>query len=180
MSFRTPTLCQSQLIKLLAGEKPNLMVVGDDDQAIYGWRGATLANILDFSKQYPGAEDVALIENYRSTQEILDAAYRLIQKNNPERLEHINKLDKQLHAKRGKGLAPSVRHFYSLSGELDVGPPKISPPGWPMAQTQPPSPYWRGATPSSKACTRHWSCTVWTTRSSVCRMIYTSSLPSAS
>jgi len=109
---------QSRLIDLLAGKQQNLMVVGDDDQAIYGWRGATLANILDFKKRYPAAEDITLIENFRSSQNILDAAYRLIQNNNPDRLEAMNKLDKRLVAHRGSGLDPTVRHFYTLAAEL--------------------------------------------------------------
>ncbi len=109
---------QSALVDLLAGEHQNLMVVGDDDQSIYGWRGATLANILDFKNRYPAAQDVTLIENYRSTQSILDAAYRLIQNNNPERLEVINKLDKRLHAQTNNGSAPIARHFYTLEAEL--------------------------------------------------------------
>ncbi len=116
--FQDTNPMQSALVDLLAGKHQNLMVVGDDDQSIYGWRGATLANILDFKKRYPKAQDITLIENYRSTQSILDAAYRLIQQNNPERLEVINKLDKQLHAQTNDGPEPMARHFYTLEAEL--------------------------------------------------------------
>jgi DNA helicase-2/ATP-dependent DNA helicase PcrA len=116
--FQDTNTMQSRLIDLVAAGHKNLMVVGDDDQAIYGWRGATLANILDFTKRYPTAKDITLIENYRSTQSILDSAYRLIQHNNPDRLEVTNKLDKRLVAKRGNGPAPAVRHFYTQAAEL--------------------------------------------------------------
>ena len=115
--FQDTNPMQSALVDLLASGHQNLMVVGDDDQSIYGWRGATLANILDFSKRYPAAQHVTLIENYRSTQEILDVAYRLIQNNNPERLEVINKLDKRLHA-QASGMAPVLQHHYSFEAEL--------------------------------------------------------------
>lgn len=116
--FQDTNPMQSALVDLLAGKNQNLMVVGDDDQSIYGWRGATLANILDFKKRYPKAQDITLIENYRSTQSILDAAYRLIQQNNPERLEIINKLDKRLHGQTNDGPEPIARHFYTLEAEL--------------------------------------------------------------
>lgn len=115
--FQDTNPMQSALVDLLAGEHQNLMVVGDDDQSIYGWRGATLANILDFKKRYPKAREITLIENYRSTQAILDAAYRLIQNNNPERLEVINKLDKHLHAQHS-GPVPKVQRFSTFEAEL--------------------------------------------------------------
>lgn len=116
--FQDTNPMQSALVDLLAGSHKNIMVVGDDDQSIYGWRGATLANILDFKGRYPAAQDITLIENYRSTQSILDAAYRLIQHNNPERLEIINRLDKRLHAQTNDGPAPQTKHFYTLEAEL--------------------------------------------------------------
>jgi len=115
--FQDTNPMQSRLVDLLAGNNQNLMVVGDDDQSIYGWRGATLANILDFKRRYPTAKDVTLIENYRSGQTILDSAYRLIQHNNPHRLEAMNKLDKHLHAQT-EGPAPQLLRFTTFDAEL--------------------------------------------------------------
>jgi DNA helicase-2/ATP-dependent DNA helicase PcrA len=117
--FQDTNPMQSTLVDLLAGKNQNIMVVGDDDQSIYGWRGATLANILDFKTRYPTAKDITLIDNYRSSQEILDSAYRLIQHNNPNRLEVMNQLDKRLRADKGSGPAPAALHFSTLDAELD-------------------------------------------------------------
>jgi DNA helicase II / ATP-dependent DNA helicase PcrA len=72
---------QYVLIKLLAGKKHNLCVVGDDDQSIYAWRGADISNILDFEDDYPEAKVIKLEQNYRSTQVILDAAFQVVSKN---------------------------------------------------------------------------------------------------
>ncbi len=72
---------QYEFIRLLAGGRRNLAVVGDDDQSIYGWRGARAGNILDFGKHYPGAKVVTLDQNYRSTNVILRAANRIIDNN---------------------------------------------------------------------------------------------------
>lgn len=116
--FQDTNPLQSTLLDLLVDKKQNLMVVGDDDQSIYGWRGATLANILEFTTRYPAAKTIALIENYRSTQAILDSAYRLIQHNNPDRLEVMTKIHKQLHANQPDHGAPQVMHFSSLNQEL--------------------------------------------------------------
>lgn len=81
-----------------ARKKANITVVGDDDQAIYKFRGAAISNILQFKEIYPDCIKVVLTENYRSRQEILDAAHQLIKRNDPYRLEVTEKIDKRLTA----------------------------------------------------------------------------------
>ena len=80
--FQDTNFAQNEIVKLLARRHLNITVVGDDDQSIYRFRGAAISNILDFIKTYPKAKQIILNKNYRSTQEILDAAYKLIQHNN--------------------------------------------------------------------------------------------------
>ena len=108
--FQDTNLSQSALIKLLAAPKNNLLVVGDDDQSIYKFRGASLSNILQFKDDFPKAKEIVLVYNYRSGQVILDTAYNFIQHNNPNRLEEKIKIDKQL--KSGIDLKASVRHLH--------------------------------------------------------------------
>ena len=87
---------QYRIVDNLVGHENELYVVGDPDQTIYTWRGANVDNILHFDKTYPKAETITLHENYRSTQNILYGANRLIQFN-PDRLE------KDLHSNKGAG-----------------------------------------------------------------------------
>ena len=82
--YQDTNRCQYELVHLLTGEKQNICVVGDDDQSIYAFRGADIRNILDFEKDYPNTRVLRLEQNYRSTQNILDAAWGVVH-NNRER-----------------------------------------------------------------------------------------------
>ncbi|MEM9073060.1 MAG: UvrD-helicase domain-containing protein [Myxococcota bacterium] len=99
--FQDTNRSQLQLIRLLAPESGNVCVVGDDDQSIYGWRGAEVGNILEFEETFPGAKVVKLEVNYRSCAPILDIANSVIQKSRGKRHE------KTLRSYKGPG--PRVR-----------------------------------------------------------------------
>jgi DNA helicase-2/ATP-dependent DNA helicase PcrA len=107
--FQDTNTVQFELLQLLSGGHRNLMVVGDDDQSIYRFRGAAISNILSFSATFPDRERVVLTRNYRSGQRILDAAHRLIG-NNPDRLETREQIVKRL---RSQGADPGSIEFHS-------------------------------------------------------------------
>ncbi len=96
--FQDTNSAQYELIKLLSAPENNLVAVGDDDQSIYRFRGASLSNIMQFKDDYPKAKEIVLTENYRSGQTILDTAYTFIKHNNPNRLEEKLKINKHLTA----------------------------------------------------------------------------------
>lgn len=87
---------QYEIVKLLVNEERNICCVGDDWQSIYSWRGADFTNILNFERDFPGAKVIKLEQNYRSTQNILDAAQKVITKN-------IQRSEKTLFTEAGKG-----------------------------------------------------------------------------
>ncbi len=79
--YQDTNVCQLELLKLVGGARRNVCAVGDDDQAIYGWRGAEVKNILRFDRHFPGTKEVRLEQNYRSTGRILACANAVIAKN---------------------------------------------------------------------------------------------------
>jgi DNA helicase II / ATP-dependent DNA helicase PcrA len=117
--YQDTNTAQSRIVELLADRYRNLMVVGDDDQCIYKWRGASLSNILQFEETYKDAKKIVLKENYRSTQPILDLSYKVIQNNNPFRLESRENLDKNLIAKANlEPRLPRSVHFNHYAEEV--------------------------------------------------------------
>jgi ATP-dependent DNA helicase UvrD/PcrA len=119
--FQDTNHAQFELVKLLAARHRNIAVVADDDQAIYRWRGAAISNVRGFLESYPEAHRVVLTANYRSHQAILDAAYRLIVHNNPERLEVEYGIEKHLTAVREvPSLPPRHLHYETATQEADA------------------------------------------------------------
>jgi DNA helicase II / ATP-dependent DNA helicase PcrA len=124
--FQDTNFAQNELSILLAGKKKNITVVGDDDQAIYRWRGAAIANIIQFRKTFPKAKIVVLTKNYRSTKEILDRSHDLIEHNNPDRLEVAEKIDKKLESmRRMNGVPIEVLYAERVEHEADLVVKKI-------------------------------------------------------
>ena len=87
--YQDTNMVQYQLVKLLAGKEKNVCVVGDDDQGIYSWRGATIKNILSFERDFPGAAVIHLERNYRSSANILHAAQAVITNNSERALKEL-------------------------------------------------------------------------------------------
>ncbi len=127
--FQDTNISQNELAILLARpphRRANITVACDDDQAIYKWRGAAIANVLQFRKRFPKAKVVSLIRNYRSTKTILDAAYQLIQHNNPDRLEIQEKINKRLMPVRKiKGEKIEFLHLDRVENEAEAVAKKI-------------------------------------------------------
>jgi len=104
---------QYMLVKLLSAKHQNLCVVGDDDQSIYGWRGADIRNILDFERDFPNARVIKLEENYRSTQMILDAANSII-------LNNSGRKEKRLWTQKNRGEKIAVYKLADEHREADM------------------------------------------------------------
>jgi DNA helicase-2/ATP-dependent DNA helicase PcrA len=118
--FQDTNRAQAELVSLLAEPHRNVTVVGDDDQAIYAFRGAAVDNILDFGTRYGGARTVVLRRNYRSLSPILDASYRLVRFNDPDRLEVRAGITKRLRAeRRDPAAAVRLEAFATGSEEAD-------------------------------------------------------------
>lgn len=132
--FQDTNWAQYELIKLLAAPQNNIMVVGDDDQAIYKFRGAAVSNILTFKKEFgtklvkgktknskasraAGLAEIFLTDNYRSGQKILDSAYNFIQLNNPDRLEFQYN---PVKPRRGHGISKRLISHSKSEGQVEL------------------------------------------------------------
>lgn len=111
--YQDTNTAQYGIVRMLNFDHPNLAVTGDPDQSIYGWRGATIENILNFERDYPSAQVVRLEENYRSTPEILAVADQVI-RNNRRRKE------KKLLARSPSGDLPRIMKRRTQSEEADT------------------------------------------------------------
>ncbi len=111
--YQDTNKAQFELVRLLAARHRNLCVVGDDDQSIYKFRGADIRNILDFEKFYPDTIVIKLEQNYRSTQNILDAANSVIKNNESRKI-------KALWTKKGQGNKIHFKQFDTAFNEAEV------------------------------------------------------------
>ena len=116
--YQDTNRAQYELVRLLTGKKRNLCVVGDDDQSIYKFRGATIENILSFERQFPGAKVVRLEQNYRSTQNILSAANKVIEHN-------LERKGKTLWTANGDGSKITVRRCVDEDSEASFVADKV-------------------------------------------------------
>ena len=111
--FQDTNVAQYAIARLIAAKHRNLCVVGDPDQSIYSWRNADIRNILSFQKDFPDAKLIALEQNYRSTQNILEAAARLISAN-------TQRVEKELFTKNVTGAPISVMEGYDETEEAQL------------------------------------------------------------
>lgn len=118
--FQDTNFAQNQLALLLSGKTKNITVVGDDDQSIYRWRGAAVSNMMQFRENFPDVSIVTLTKNYRSTQTILDTAYKVIQQNNPDRLEVKEKIDKHLLSAKKDSVQHEVVFMHEERDDLEA------------------------------------------------------------
>ena len=118
--YQDTNIAQNRIVDELSADHRNLMVVGDDDQSIYKFRGAAISNILQFESNYADLKKVVLTQNYRSNQAILDFAYASIQHNNPDRLEIKSNVNKKLTGLRpGDAESVTVVHCTTVDQEVD-------------------------------------------------------------
>ena len=132
--FQDTNYAQYEMVKILfpnetknkVQKNRSLLVVGDDSQSIYKFRGAAVSNILEFMKDFPSAKMIKLLQNYRSSQEILDPAYTLIQNNNPDTLESKLNISKKLVSEVDKsGIKPQIFETENLFDETEFVVRKI-------------------------------------------------------
>ncbi|MBT3865461.1 UvrD-helicase domain-containing protein [Candidatus Peregrinibacteria bacterium] len=127
--FQDTNYAQFRLLLLLSGAtdegtsspdvERNICVVGDDDQSIFRWRGASLSNILQFKKAFPDSEEIVLTENYRSNQNILDASHKFIKFNDPDRLEYKSGISKELKSQSQESIPIKTMHFAHYKEEVN-------------------------------------------------------------
>ena len=117
---------QYEMVKLLVNDEMNICCVGDDWQSIYSWRGADFTNILNFERDFPGAKVVKLEQNYRSTQNILDAAQKVITKN-------TQRSDKVLFTESGKGAPVDIHQARDEQDEANYVAMQIKRMGRPLS-----------------------------------------------
>lgn len=117
---------QYKIVKALVNDERNICCVGDDWQSIYSWRGADFTNILNFEKDFPGAKVIKLEQNYRSTQNILDAAQKVI-------MQNTQRSDKALFTESGKGAPVTIEALCDEEAEANWVGNQIKRSGRPLS-----------------------------------------------
>ena len=125
--YQDTNAAQFQLVQALTREHRNLCVVGDDDQSIYGWRGAEIANLLDMEKHFPEVKVIKLEQNYRSTNTILNAANAIIKHN-------VRRRGKKLWSQKGRGREDhAARPLPTTRRRRGASSSRSNTRGWPSA-----------------------------------------------